>query len=352
MAIQDDIVAMLSQVSDGGNRATSAGEEGKEMYGRISELITDKDNMYAAQRELGPLFDPMQFGSLEEQMRQDPLTGGSVADIIRKYMDDAGDGVPIPSDMIVDDTRPAESAMLGTFNATPIPKPEVPIVRPELAPLPASELDAAGISGLLDGSPPPPSIAAQLEEMAKAVGKGATDWYDKSGKDYLNQQKTNIRARSGTSPEQGPDLNNRDSLQYAEKQGLNADITQSAAESARTNRMVTDDMLSDRNFEDVLRSVMGETERPSRRAQTTAARLQEKFVNDILLRRNAGEISQEKAMEMIQRAYPSALKNLQKSGMMAPVPRQYSAPAPPPAQVMRADGGRLRSNIMNTYRRM
>jgi hypothetical protein len=283
-------------------------------------------------------------------MQVDPLTGDRVATIIEKYMADAGDGVPIPSDMLVDDTRAAE----GMMEVMPSPNtaPRIPVNAEQLAPLPASELDAAGISGLLDGSPPPPSIAAQLEEMAKAAGKGATDWYDKSGKDYLNQQKTNIRARSGTSPEQGPDLNNRDSLQYAEKQGLNADITQSAAESARTNRMVTDDMLSDRNFEDVLRSVMGETERPSRRAQTTAARLQEKFVNDILLRRNAGEISQEKAMEMIQRAYPSALKDLQKSGMMAPVPRQYSAPAPPPAQVMRADGGRLRNNIMNTYRRM
>jgi hypothetical protein len=32
--------------------------------------------------------------SIEEQMRYDPLTGSRVADIIEKYMDDAGDGVP------------------------------------------------------------------------------------------------------------------------------------------------------------------------------------------------------------------------------------------------------------------
>ena len=128
MAIQDDIVAMLSQVSDGGNRATSAGEEGKDMYRRISELITDKDNMYAAQRELGPLFDPMQFGSLEEQMRQDPLTGGSVADIIRKYMDDAGDGAVLPD----------------TSNARPRSKPDAPIIIEELPPIPVRSLPGAG----------------------------------------------------------------------------------------------------------------------------------------------------------------------------------------------------------------
>jgi len=135
MAIQDDIMAMLSQVSDGGNqvsdggnRATSAGKEGEDMYSRISELITDKDNMYAAQRELGPLFDPMQFGSLEEQMRQDPLTGGSVADIIRKYMDDAGDGAVLPD----------------TSNARPRSKPDAPIIIEELPPIPVRSLPGAG----------------------------------------------------------------------------------------------------------------------------------------------------------------------------------------------------------------
>ena len=135
MAIQDDIVAMLSQVSDGGNRATSAGKEGEDMYSRISELITDKDNMYAAQRELGPLFDPMQFGSLEEQMRQDPLTGGSVADIIRKYMDDAGDGAVLPD---------TSNARPDTSNARPRSKPDAPIIIEELPPIPVRSLPGAG----------------------------------------------------------------------------------------------------------------------------------------------------------------------------------------------------------------
>jgi hypothetical protein len=142
MAIQDDIMAMLSQVSNAGDKATSAGEEGKDMYRRISKLITDKDNMYAAQRELGPLFDPMQFGSLEEQMRQDPLTGGSVADIIRKYMDDAGDGVPIPSDMIVDDTRAAERMM--EVLPSPETAPRTPVSVEELPPIPVRSLPGAG----------------------------------------------------------------------------------------------------------------------------------------------------------------------------------------------------------------
>jgi hypothetical protein len=128
MAIQDDIMAMLSQVSDGGNRATAAGEEGVNMYKRMSEFITDKDNMYQARRELGSLFDPMQFGSLEEQMQFDPLTGGGVADIIRKYMDDAGDGAVLPD----------------TSNARPRSKPDAPIIIEELPPIPVRSLPGAG----------------------------------------------------------------------------------------------------------------------------------------------------------------------------------------------------------------
>lgn len=135
MAIQDDIMATLSQIPSGGNRATSAGKEGEDMYSRISELITDKDNMYAAQRELGPLFDPIQFGSLEEQMRQDPLTGGSVADIIRKYMDDAGDGAVLPD---------TSNARPDTSNARPRSKPDAPIIIEELPPIPVRSLPGAG----------------------------------------------------------------------------------------------------------------------------------------------------------------------------------------------------------------
>ena len=128
MAIQDDIMAMLSQVSDGGNRATAAGKEGVNMYGRMSELITDEDKMYKARRELGSLYDPIQFGSLDEQMRQDPLTGGGVADIIRKYMDDAGDGVPADAGLLVGESPPAEiDPMMELVAGMGTPAPRTPV---------------------------------------------------------------------------------------------------------------------------------------------------------------------------------------------------------------------------------
>lgn len=175
MAIQDDIMAMLSQIPSGGNRATAAGKEGVNMYGRISDLITDEDKMYKAQRELGSLYDPIQFGSLDEQMRQDPLTGGSVADIIRKYMDDAGDGVP--DDMIVDDTRAAERMMevLPSPNTAPLTSveieelpasaPQIPVDVGQLPPMPRPDFDPEtaerlilerdeGLAGLMAGVEP------------------------------------------------------------------------------------------------------------------------------------------------------------------------------------------------------
>ena len=164
MAIQDDIMAMLSQIPSGGNRATSAGKEGVNMYERISDLITDEDKMYKAQRELGSLYDPIQFGSLDEQMRQDPLTGGGVADIIRKYMDDAGDGVPIPSDMIVDDTRAAERMMEVMPSPDTAPRAPVSVEEPprpdfDEAALESMERDIRqteeGLTGLLAGQEAP-----------------------------------------------------------------------------------------------------------------------------------------------------------------------------------------------------
>ena len=163
MAIQDDIMAMLSQVSDGGNRATAAGKDGADLYGRISDLITDEDKMYKAQRELGSLYDPIQFGSLDEQINSDPLTGGGVADIIRKYMDDAGDGVPIPSDMIVDDTRAAERMMEVMPSPDVAPRTTVdigqltPLPRPDFDPETAESLILErdqGLAGLMAGVEP------------------------------------------------------------------------------------------------------------------------------------------------------------------------------------------------------
>ena len=159
MAIQDDIMAMLSQVNDAGDQATGRGRLGSEMYGNIADLLS-VDDRKKAMREIDMLGDPMQFGSLDEQMQVDPLTGDRVATIIEKYMADAGDGVPIPSDMLVDDTRAAERMMevLPSPNTAPltsvgieelpISAPQIPVDAGQLPPLPSPALDASAMDAM------------------------------------------------------------------------------------------------------------------------------------------------------------------------------------------------------------
>tara|TARA_R110002153_G_scaffold41101_1_gene117358 strand:+ start:804 stop:2012 length:1209 start_codon:yes stop_codon:yes gene_type:complete len=178
MAIQDDIMAMLSQVSDAGDQATGRGRLGSEMYGNIAGLLS-VDDRKKAMREIDMLGDPMQFGSLDEQMQVDPLTGDRVATIIEKYMADAGDGVPIPSDMLVDDTRAAERMMevLPSPNTAPLTSvgiEELPISAPQIPvdagqlppPLPRPDFDPEtaedlileedqGLAGLMAGQMAP-----------------------------------------------------------------------------------------------------------------------------------------------------------------------------------------------------
>ena len=178
MAIQDDIMAMLSQVSDAGDQATGRGRLGSEMYGNIADLLS-VDDRKKAMREIDMLGDPMQFGSLDEQMQVDPLTGDRVATIIEKYMADAGDGVPIPSDMLVDDTRAAERMMevLPSPNTAPLTSvgiEELPISAPQIPvdagqlppPLPRPDFDPEtaedlileedqGLAGLMAGQMAP-----------------------------------------------------------------------------------------------------------------------------------------------------------------------------------------------------
>ena len=160
MAIQDDIMAMLSQVSDAGDRATDRGRTGSEMYSQMADLLSG-DNRSKAMREIAMLSGNPEM-SIEEQMRYDPLTGSRVADIIEKYMDDAGDGVPaaVPDDMIVDDTRAAERMMEvmpspGTAPRTPVSVEEPP--RPDFDPDTAERLileQDEGLAGLMAGVSP------------------------------------------------------------------------------------------------------------------------------------------------------------------------------------------------------
>ena len=150
MAIQDDIMAMLSQVSDAGDQATGRGRLGAKLYSDLIEGdIANRlsvDDRKKAMREIDMLGDSMQFGSLEEQMQVDPLTGDRVATIIEKYMADAEDGVPIPSDMLVDDTRAAE----GMMEVLPSPNtaPRIPVNAEQLAPLPSPALDASAMDSM------------------------------------------------------------------------------------------------------------------------------------------------------------------------------------------------------------
>jgi hypothetical protein len=337
MAIQDDIMAMLSQFSDAGDRATDRGRRGEELYKDIANRLSG-DNRSKALREIAMLSGNPEM-SIEEQMRNDRITGSRVADIIEKYMDDAGDGVPaaVPDD---DDTRTAEQLIMtspDTAGAMPRSKPEVPIVRRELPVLQRPALDEAAEESMArELKAEQPSISEQLVEMVRATGAGAKKYYDETGSDVLAEAIRNTRARMGLVPVQGPDLNNQDRLRYAEEQGLSAEITKAAAEAARANNMAADEMISTRNFEDVLRTAQGQPERPARRAQTEQARLQEQFINNILMRFNAGEISEQQARQMLQRVSPAAMAELEKSGgMMAPVSRPFTAPTPPPARMAR-----------------
>jgi hypothetical protein len=160
MAIQDDIMAMLSQVSDAGDRATSRGRQGSEMYGRMADLLSG-DNRSKAMREIAMLSDNPEM-SIEEQMSFDPLTGSRVADIIEKYMDDAGDGVPATAGLLVGEPDVEVDPMMELVAGmgTPAPRtpvgieelpaaaPRTPVSMEELPPMPRPALDASAMDSL------------------------------------------------------------------------------------------------------------------------------------------------------------------------------------------------------------
>jgi hypothetical protein len=72
-----------------------------------------------------------------------------VADILEKYMQDAGDGVPaaVPDDMIVDDTRAAERMM--EVMPSPDTAPRTPVTTQPLEPLPPMPGAGPGEAGML-----------------------------------------------------------------------------------------------------------------------------------------------------------------------------------------------------------
>ncbi len=138
MAIQDDIMAMLSQVSDAGDRATSREALGRKLYAEMGDRLSG-DTLYNALRDVESARGPM--GEMEDYSR--------VADILEKYMQDAGDGVPaaVPDDMIVDDTRAAERMM--EVMPSPDTAPRTPVTTQPLKPLPPMPGAGPGEAGML-----------------------------------------------------------------------------------------------------------------------------------------------------------------------------------------------------------
>lgn len=183
MAMQDDIMALLSQVSAGGDRATARQDRGIELYENIGSLIGDSPNYRKALRELTGLGSREDM-TLEEEMRNDAGLSDRVASIIEKYMEDAATIGEVPADMIVDDTREAER-MLETagmapreavsIEELPAAAPRQAVTREPLPPIPDFDPETAerlilerdeGLAGLMAGQIAP-LRASDIEPMAE-----------------------------------------------------------------------------------------------------------------------------------------------------------------------------------------
>jgi hypothetical protein len=146
MALQDDIIGLLSNIGEAGDRATARQERGIELYENIGEILGDSPNYRRALRELTGLGSRGEDMTLEEEMRSDAGLADRVASIIEKYMADAATIGQVPDDMIVDDTRAAERMM--EVMSSPDTAPRTPVtVEPigPIAPLPGRGPGEAGM---------------------------------------------------------------------------------------------------------------------------------------------------------------------------------------------------------------
>ena len=146
MALQDDIIGLLSNIGEAGDRATARQERGIELYENIGEILGDSPNYRRALRELTGLGSRGEDMTLEEEMRNDAGLADRVASIIEKYMADAATIGQVPDDMIVDDTRAAERMM--EVMSSPDTAPRTPVtVEPlgPIAPLPGRGPGEAGM---------------------------------------------------------------------------------------------------------------------------------------------------------------------------------------------------------------
>jgi hypothetical protein len=200
MSVQDDIMALMSQISGGGNRATAAGKEGADMYERMSDLITDKDKMYQAQREISNLYTPDRFGSLEEQMFFDPSTGGGVADVIRKYMDDARDGVPDYASVLGNESPPVQIEEL------PNPVQRLPV---DVQPLGSAPVDVQP----LGPAPKPPALDEDAVAAAvREFGQRGLDQRDIAANNMSSIENGAVPLRDLLMEQQGEPMSGVDQL--------------------------------------------------------------------------------------------------------------------------------------------
>ena len=157
MALQDDIIGLLSNLGEGGDRATARQERGIELYENIGEILGDSPNYRRALRELTGLGSRGEDMTLEEEMRSDAGLADRVASIIEKYMADAATIGQVPDDMIVDDTRAAERMMetagiapreAVSIEELPAAAPRTPVSVEELPPMSRPELDEVAMASM------------------------------------------------------------------------------------------------------------------------------------------------------------------------------------------------------------
>lgn len=147
MALQDDIIAMLSQIGAAGDRATSREALGRRLYAEMGDKLSG-DVLRAALRDVESARGPM--GEMEDYSR--------VADILEKYMAD----VASPDEEVYISDATAGEYM--TPVTAPDAAPRQPVTREPMPEVARPDLDETaresliremdeGLSGLLAGTP-------------------------------------------------------------------------------------------------------------------------------------------------------------------------------------------------------
>lgn len=148
MAIQDDIMSLLRQVGEAGDRATRRGEAGL----AILDKLTPRERTI-----LSSSFSPEQYSSLEEAIMFNPLIGGQALDM---YLARVGTGAE-PDEV----TGPSIEAMVGEM--TDVVKPSGSRAVPRRKPTPPGRV--ADTSVTIRELPP---VDSMVEDIALDAGVG------------------------------------------------------------------------------------------------------------------------------------------------------------------------------------